>query len=224
MSGILSRDTFQDIAPGDVAGQVGSGFDGGGTRPEAFTVQETREGSNPLGLAWRYGNWKRTVSASGFVIHTIVGGPVGTLRRYRWYQTMVAAPSVTTTTMQTSSGATQRCQLLTSTTRTVVLRNSTTQVGVPSGAMVLGRRYRFEWLDDPPNSQQRLVVYEPDETTVFYDSGLVAAPAAASTRTQVRLGNLVACTIEIDYAFWVESDQAAEVGPVNGPFGFAAAA
>lgn len=214
--GILQREGFEKMAIGAL-GNTSPWFAGGNTNPNEATVQNSREGSMNRGQ--NYLNYKRTVAAAGYNIHDLIGTPGTALRRIRYYMALVTAPANNTPIVYYLSAATNRAQIFLTTGRTVQCRNVTTAVGVASSALVLGRRYRYEYMNNPAASQQQLVMYEPDETTVFYDSGLVASSNGA--HVSVRVGNATSTTLEMDYEDFAESDLSTEIGPIDPTvFGF----
>lgn len=165
----------------------------------------------------RYLNAKRTTTGNSNFGISFTGV---TSIRIRFYWTWITYTSAQGSFLALQQPASNRAQIFFNNFQNVQLRNITTAVGSASAnALVLGRRYRYEWRIDGPNGQQRLIIYEPDETTQFYDSGNVTF--TSNNTTTFLIGNLSSATYEYNIDNIIVSDQVNEIGPAgNNAFGF----
>lgn len=203
--GLVAEDSFERIAVG-VALPTGDFWS---ANDAAATIQAANLASIAKGT--RYLQYKRTTAGTGSITRTIPNTTA--LIRFRYYLTLITAVSANTPIQYYQNVSTNRCQILMATTRTLQLRNINVAVGSASSAMVLLKRYRFEYMFNAGASQQELNVYEPDESTVFYASGVQAA--SGSTANTLKVGNATSGTFEYHIDSIAQSDQVSEIGPVN---------
>lgn len=216
---LLKKTDFELQAPGTTGSAANNitGFDGTPTNG-ANAVLTAPSG---LGIACRDSRYMVLERTSASTLEFSQSVSSTSSLRVRFYLTWLTAPSAHNGCVVFQNNGTNRAQIYAENSPlTIQLRNVTTLVGSASGTVTLNKRQRYEWKIDGPNGVQRLVIYDPDETTAWYDSGDVTF--TSNNGNALRFGAQASSTFKFAFdSLRTSNRMTEEIGPEsNLSFGF----